>query len=383
MKYPVLSALLCALALTCLTGAAGPAAQYDWKLPAWVPPPVVPPDNPMSAAKVELGRHLFYDRRLSVDDSTACASCHLQAKGFTDGRKLALGVHGTQGVRNAMSLGNVAYFPVLTWANPNLTRLEMQVLVPLFGETPLEMGMAGREQLMLERLRSEPRYPALFAAAFPGQADPVSLSSIARALASFERTLLTFNSPYDQYKYGGEPGAISAAARRGETLFFSERMECAHCHGGFNFTDNNRHARLAFPEIGYHNTGLYNLDGNGLYPPDNHGIREFTGNPADEGKMRSPSLRNVAVTAPYMHDGSIATLQEVIRDHYAKRGKAARDGRPPNPLRSEFIEGFELTAQELDDMVAFLQSLTDRQFLEDKRFSDPWPERGARAAGGR
>jgi len=364
---------LAAIALACLTGAAGPAADYPWQLPDWVPRPVVPADNPMSAAKVELGRHLFYDKRLSVDGTIACASCHVQARAFTDGRKLPLGVHGTPGVRNAMSLGNVAYLPVLTWANPNLKLLERQLLVPLFGETPVEMGMAGQEARLLDTLRADARYRELFRAAYPDQADPYSLASVSRALASFERTLLSFDSPYDRYKYGGQPDAIGAAAKRGETLFFSERLECAHCHGGFNFTDNNLHARLAYPELGFHNTGLYNVDGKGGYPAGNHGLREFTGAPADEGKMRTPSLRNVAMTAPYMHDGSIATLREVLRDHYAIQGRAASGPRGASPLRSEFIEGFTLSAQELDDVVAFLESLTDHGFLNDPQLADPWP----------
>ncbi len=369
-------------ATSAATPAATPADDYRWALPDWMPRPVVPADNPMSAAKAELGRHLFYDKRLSADGSIACASCHLQARAFTDGRQLPLGVHGTPGVRNAMSLGNVAYLPVLTWANPNLKRLERQLLVPLFGETPVEMGMAGQEARLLDTLRADPRYPALFRAAYPeraGTPDLVSLATISRALATFERTLLSFDAPYDRYKYGGRPDAISASAKRGEALFFSERLECAHCHGGFNFTDNNLHARLADAESGFHNTGLYNRDGHGGYPAGNHGLREFTGDPADEGRMRTPSLRNVAVTAPYMHDGSIATLREVLRDHYAIQGRAASGPHGPSPLRSEFIEGFTLSAQELDDVVAFLEALTDHGFLTDPRLADPWPAGGAAA----
>jgi len=371
-----------ALAWLALTGAGPAADDYPWRLPAWVPRPVVPADNPMTPAKVELGRHLFYDRRLSADGTIACATCHVQSRGFTDGRKLPLGVHATPGVRNAMGLTNVAYFPTLTWANPNLKLLERQLLVPLFGEAPLEMGMAGQEDRMLSMLRTDARYRELFRAADPTSPDPVSLAIVARALAAFERTLLSFDSPYDRYKYGDQPDAISAAAKRGETLFFSERLECAHCHGGFNFSDNNLHARLVDPEVGYHNTGLYNLDGKGGYPADNHGIREFTGDPADEGRFRTPSLRNVAVTGPYMHDGSIATLREVLRDHYAIKGRAAGTPQGPNPLRSEFIEGFSLSKEELDDVVAFLESLTDEGFLKDPRLADPWPARPAAQGGG-
>jgi cytochrome c peroxidase len=352
-------------------GASG-ATTYHWIKPDWVPDPVVPKDNPMSEAKVELGRHLFYDKRLSLNKKMACASCHQQDKAFTDGKALSPGVNGENGVRSAMMLANVAYLPVLTWANPNVKQMEKQLLVPIFGNNPIELGMEGKEKELFARLRADPRYPAMFKKAFPQQKGAINLSTISKSIASFERSLLSFNSPYDRYKYGGEPQAISDAAKRGEKLFFGEDLECSHCHGGFNFTDNVQHAHLAFPEVGFHNTGLYNVDGKGAYPKDNPGIRAVTGDVADEGKFRTPSLRNIALTAPYMHDGSIATLKEVIRNHYALKGKAVHDGKEPNPLRDQFIEGFKVGDAEIDDLVAFLESLTDQNFVTDTRFSDPF-----------
>ena len=218
-----------------------------------------------------LGRHLFYDQRLSRDGSMACASCHEQARAFTDGKAVSKGVTGEFGTRSAMSLANVAYLPVLTWQNPQLKSLEVQSLIPLFGEHPVEMGLAGREQQLFAMLQADPVYGGLFARAFPdearqGDAALYSLATLTRALASFQRTLLSFGSPYDLYRYGGRPDALSAAAKRGEELFFGEKLECYHCHGGFNFTDNLKHARTAFAETGFHNTGLYNVDGRGAYP---------------------------------------------------------------------------------------------------------------------
>lgn len=346
--------------------------SYHWDKPEWVPDPVVPADNPMSEAKVELGRHLFYDKQLSLDNTKACASCHLQDKAFTDGRALPLGIHDTQGVRSAMMLANVAYLPVLTWANPNQKHLERQLLLPLFGISPVELGMEGKEQVLFARLGADVRYPEMFKQAFPEEQGAINLSTLSKAIASFERALLSFNSPYDRYKYGRQPEAISPAAKRGEALFYGEEMECAHCHGGFNFTDNIQHRRLPFPEIGFHNTGMYNLDGKGAYPADNHGIREVTDDPADEGKFRTPTLRNIAVTAPYMHDGSLPTLRDVIRKHYAVKGKAVSDGKESSPLRDTFIEGFAVTDAQLDDLVAFLEALTDKDFLTNPKFSDPF-----------
>ncbi len=349
---------------------------YVWDLPDWVPRPNVPENNPMSREKVELGRHLFYDRRLSADGSMSCATCHLQARAFTDGRAVSPGVNGEKGSRSAMALVNVAYLPVLTWMNPLLDTLEVQALIPLFGEHPVEMGMAGRERDIFNMFQADAHYPDLFERAFPkeaskGPAALYSLSTLTKALASFERALLSFDSPYDRYKYGNQPDAISESAKRGEVLFFGEKMECYHCHGGLNLTDNIRHERLPFPELGFHNTGLYNVDGKGAYPSKNPGIIEITGDASDRGKFRTPGLRNVAVTAPYMHDGSIATLEQVIRSHYAHAGRAGEKG-TANPLRSELLVGFELSEREVKDLVAFLNALTDERFLNNPVFSDPW-----------
>jgi cytochrome c peroxidase len=332
----------------------------------------------MSVAKVELGRHLFHDTRLSANGAMSCASCHDQARAFTDGQAISKGVTGEVGTRSAMSLANVAYLPVLTWQNPQLTSLEVQALIPLFGEHPVEMGLAGREQQLFAMFKSDATYRRLFAQAFPaeagqGEAALYSLSTLTKALASFQRSLLSFDSPYDRYRYGGQMSALGAAAKRGEELFFGEKLECYHCHGGFNFTDNLKHARTPFPELGFHNTGLYNEDGKGAYPKASPGIVEFTGEPRDAGRFRTPSLRNVAVTAPYMHDGSISTLSDVLRTHYARAGRAVHAGRAANPLRSEFIAGFEISETEIADVVAFLESLTDERFLSEPRHRSPWP----------
>lgn len=325
----------------------------------------------MTNAKVNLGRHLFYDKALSRDNTMACATCHQQDKAFTDGQALSNGVNGEPGVRSAMALSNVAYLPMLTWANPTQKQLERQMLTPIFGVNPTELGMEGQEKRLIARLNAKPVYRRMFAQAFPQQKGAITLATMTKAIASFERALLSFNAPYDRYKYGGELTAISESAKRGEALFFGEALECSHCHGGFNFTDNVRHRRLPLAEVGFHNTGLYNRDGKGAYPSDNTGIRSVTDAPADEGKFRSPSLRNIAVTAPYMHDGSIATLKEVILGHYAIKGRAAATGQP-SPIRDALIEGFKISDQELTDLLAFLDSLTDQSFLTNPAFSDPW-----------
>ncbi len=331
----------------------------------------------MSSPKVELGRWLFYDTRLSGNKTMSCATCHIQALAFTDGKPRSIGSTGEIHPRSSMSLVNVAYSSRLTWANPLLDRLEDQALTPLLGDRPVEMGLGGREDEFADLLRTEPRYRELAEQAFPGDREPYSLLNGVRAITAFVRSIVSYATPYDRY-LAGEDDAMSEAAVRGMDLFFSERLECFHCHGGFNFTDSTTHADANVDRVGYHNTGLYNIDGNGAYPVDNTGLFDMTGERRDMGRFKAPSLRNVAVTAPYMHDGSIATLAEVIA-HYERGGRlvadgpAAGDGRL-SPFKSEFLRGFEISETERADLIAFLESLTDGSVLSDERFSNPFAD---------
>jgi cytochrome c peroxidase len=354
----------------------GPAVPaYDWKLPPGFPEPFVPEDNPMTAEKVELGRHLFHDVRLSGNGTQACASCHEQARAFSDGKRTPVGSTGHAVPRNAPGLANVAYLSTYTWANPKLETLEAQALVPLFNEVPTELGLTPRLDEVLQRLREDARYPELFRAAFPEAAEPVGKDAIVKALASFQRTLLSGSSPYDRYLQG-ENGALSVSAKRGMELFFGERAECYHCHSGPHLTNSFRVKDSKLQGMQFFNTGLYDLNGQGAYPPDNPGLFEFTGRQADQGRFRVPPLRNVALTAPYMHDGSIATLGEVL-DHYIAGGRNVTegpfvgDGRT-NPNKDPLVRPFTLTAEEKADLIAFLESLTDTAFIQDPRFSNPW-----------
>jgi cytochrome c peroxidase len=349
--------------------------SYDWQLPGEIPPPLVPFDNPMSDAKVELGRWLFYDVRLSGNGTMACATCHIQALAFTDGKSRSVGSTGEVHPRSSMSLVNTAYASRLTWANHLLDKLEDQALMPLLGDRPVEMGLGGHEDRLVTLLRSEERYSELLREAFPSDAEPHSLLNTVRALAAFVRTIISYDSPYDRY-LAGDATAISEAASRGMDLFFSERLECFHCHGGFNFTDSTTHANTKIDRVGYHNTGLYNLDGDGAYPADNTGLYDMTGVRRDMGRFKAPSLRNVALTAPYMHDGSVATLENVLA-HYERGGRLIEEGADAgdgrlSPFKSEFVTGFELSEQERSDVIVFLNALTDQSVLTDSRFANPF-----------
>jgi len=351
-------------------------STFAWNLPENIPLPIEPLDNPISEAGFQLGRHLFYDRRLSGNGSQACADCHQQDLSFSDGRAVSVGSTGQFHPRNSQSLLNVAYNATLTWANPSLRTLERQIVIPLFGEDPVEQGIndSNREKV-LARIREESRYPDLFAAAFPDEGDPINYNNITRALASFVRGMVSFNTPFDRFERG-DANALSASAQRGRSLFFGEDMECFHCHGGYNFSDSTADRTMSFIERPFHNTGLFNIGGIGDFPQDNQGIFEITGDPVDMGKFRAPTLRNIELTAPYMHDGSMATLEEVI-EFYAAGGRNIETGANQgdgrfNPFKDGFINGFELTPENQADLLAFLKSLTDQSFINNDRFANPW-----------
>lgn len=368
----------CLLILLGTAALVSAADSYVWTLPKGFPRPYVPPDNPMTVAKVELGRHLFYDRRMSVNGKASCATCHRQELAFTDQRAVSVGATGESHSRSSMSLVNIAYSAVLTWSNPKLTRLEDQALVPMNGDHPVELGLKREgDSVFAPVLRSDPKYRELFAQAYPGMTDPYTTDNVTKAIASFERSIISARSPYDRYHYGGDDHAVSEAAKRGEVLFFSQQISCFRCHGGFQFSDATvSESTAGSREVEFHNTGLYNLKAPLSYPDPNVGIYEHTKAAGDVGKFKAPTLRNIAVTAPYMHDGSIATLKGVL-DHYAAGGRTITTGAHAgvghdNPNKDHLIGGFTLSAQDRADLIAFLESLTDEAVLHDPRFANPW-----------
>lgn len=376
MAGRILLAFAAALALGSPPAHAG-AKDYVWDLPRGFPKPRVPASNPMSEAKALLGRYLFYDKRMSVNGTQACASCHRRELAFTDGRATAMGATGQDHPRSAMSLVNVAYAGALTWSNPNLRSLEEQALIPLLSNHPVELGLGGGANSFLKQLPGDSVYRALFRKAFPEEKDPFTLANSAKALATFERTIISARSPYDRYHFGGDAGAIPDSAQRGEALFFGDVVAgCFRCHGGFNFTDAVAYEGSGNAPVKFHNTALYNMPGTFPYPWPNLGVYRQTRKLADIGKFKAPSLRNVALTAPYMHDGSAATLEDVL-DHYAAGGRNIPSGPyagrgHDNPYRDARITGFTLTAQNRQDLLAFLRSLTDTELTTDPRFSNPW-----------
>jgi cytochrome c peroxidase len=328
-------------------------------------PAAAPVDNVRTAEQVELGRHLFYELRLSRNQDRACGTCHEQAKGFTDGFHRAVGTEGDLHPHNTLTLVNAGSRTSLGWSYVGERTLEEQLLVPLLGDDPIEMGMGGREAQMLAMLAEDPLYAELFASAFPEDPQPVTLENLARSIAAFERTIVSVDAPLDRY-LRGEEDAIDDAAKRGWELFASAEVGCMGCHGGLDYDE----------PLGWYNIGLYDIDGFGSYPESAQGLIESTGEPSDMGRFRTPTLRNLEYTKPYMHDGSVISLEDALDIHLAggrnvQSGPFVGDGRA-NPYKSELIQPIELTPQQRSDLLALLRALGDASLVTDPRLASPF-----------
>jgi cytochrome c peroxidase len=293
-------------------------------IPEGLATPIVPVDSPLTLERVELGRKLFFDPILSEDRTIACASCHIPEKGFSGGTAKSKGIHGLQGRRRSPSLLNRSLGTAFFWDGRAKT-LEDQALKPL--ADPTEMGTS--VELITTRLKADSTYNSLFTRAFPEEG--VSAQNLARALASFQRVLLRGNSPIDRFRKG-ERDQASVEAAHGFWLYES-KGGCWRCHSGSNFTDEK-----------FHNTGV----SWGREPLD-LGRFEHTGEQEDRGRFKTPSLRGVELTAPYMHDGSLATLEDVI-EFYDRGGVR-------NPNLDSAIKPLNLSSSEKKALVAFLKSL--------------------------
>jgi cytochrome c peroxidase len=334
-------------------------------------------DNPFSKEKAELGRHLFYDRRLSINNTKACSSCHAQEFSFTDSYSRSIGALGDLLQRNAKPLINIVFEKYLTAADSAIHFPESQINNPLFNEHPVELGLRGNEQEMLKRIKRDKYYQQQFKKAFSSERNPVSLKNVQYAIAAFVKTILSFNSPYDNYVFRKDSAALGKQAINGMKLFFSEKLNCSSCHSGINFSTPQ--LKMANGETDfYFNTGLYNLDGKGSYPAYDQGLIALTKIPADMGKYKVPTLRNLAFTAPYFHDGSAATLDEAIavyenggRNMLA--GQLKGDGRN-NPYKHTLVNGFNLNSQERKELLSFLLSLSDSSVLKNPAYANPFSD---------
>lgn len=327
---------LAATSLLWVAGAALGAGGLVVEPPPGLPPVPVPAHNPMTEAKVELGRRLFFDRKLSSDGTISCADCHRPDRAYADTVVLSQGVRGQLSPRNTPSLVNVAYRRQLMW-DGRANSLEAQARYPLTHPREMAMTRARVEAVV----RADAEYPQLFDAAFG--TPRIDFDRVSWALASYQRTLVAADSPFDQYFFEGEATALTPAARRGWALF-QGKAGCIRCH---RFT-----AQAPFFSDGaYHNTGI---TWDRVELPD-LGRYRHTRERDDKGRFRTPSLRNVALTAPYMHDGRFATLDDVVEFYVA--------GGIPNRFLDPLLEPLALTEEERRDLVRFLESLTSPQWI--------------------
>ena len=314
----------------------GELTPYEYELRDGWHEPSIPINNPITHESIALGKALFYDVSLSVDSTISCASCHKASNGFADSVPLSKGVEGRLGFRNSGTLTNVAYLPYFN-RDGGVKTLDIFSSVPI--EDHQEMGF----NLLLagKRLRSDSKYQEASRKIYGRDLDGFVIT---RALASFLRTFISDNSRYDQYLESKDESLLNDAEKRGMALFFSPKAQCSNCHMGQLFSD-----------FSFQNNGLYDS-----YAHKDRGRERITLEPSDEGRFRVATLRNIALTAPYMHDGSLPTLESVLR-HYANHGSSHKN-------KSKIIDRIDISPEEEKDIVAFLKTLTDDEFIQNPDF---------------
>lgn len=311
------------------------AEESFYQKPDYFPEMVFPEGNEFTNARWEFGKMLFFDKRLSINNTISCATCHKQEFGLADNTPFSAGVFGRAGISNVPSLANIGYNPYFL-REGGVPTLEQQVLVPIQEHNEFNNDIV----LLCQELNLDTTYNRLAAENYDRSFDPFVLT---RAISLYQRTFISGNSAYDQHEFQ-QKKVLNASQLRGKDLFFNSQNQCGTCHSGFNFTD-------------------YSFKNNGLYLNyTNAGRGRVTTNAIDSATFKVPSLRNIELTAPYMHDGSLATLEGVI-DHYNSGGVA-------HPNKSSLIKPLGLTNQEKEDLIAFLTSLTDYEFVNDVRFSE-------------
>lgn len=327
--------------------------------------------HPEDISLADLGHRLFFDTRLSYNNTKSCASCHDPKFAFTDGYRRSITASGDRVMHNAPSLVNVSQYSFFDWANPSVTTLLKQSDRPMLSVTPVELGMRGNEDQILHRLQRDSIYAHGFPALF-STVEPISIQNIKKALEAYVLSIRSTSSPYDRF-VGGDSRALTPEAKKGMILFFSSTLKCATCHPPPYFTTA---AITKNPDSIYFNTGLYNVLNRGLYPSEDNGIRQVTRRTEDDGKFKTPGLRNIELTGPYTHDGSVNSLDEMI-DIYKRGGRLIENGPfkgdgKLNPDKHKNITGFPLSAEEKKQLIMFLVSLTDSSVLVNPKFQNPF-----------
>lgn len=335
-----------------ITGPYNPQAAII-TAPAYLGTPIIPADNPLTEEGIFLGRTLFFDPILSADSTMACAGCHFQNLNFTDGLAKSVGIQGIQTKRSSMALTNLVFLRRDFFWDGAAESLEAQALLPIEAHDELNDSWENVEA----KLQRHPDYPRLFRAAFGiDKKSEMTRELTVKAIAQFERILVSYNSKFDQVVWRNE-GEFTEEEQLGKELFEVETAitighpGCTHCHSGPNFSDNN-----------FHNNGLDDVPNLNAFNDKGRGA--VTGIIYDNGKFRTPSLRNIALSAPYMHDGRFQTLEEVL-DHYAAGGHGVEN-------ENVNIRPFDLSPEEKRALIAFLHTLTDTTFSQNPAFGRPF-----------
>ncbi len=322
--------------------------------------------TPQHNLDAQIGRLLFFDTRLSINKTKSCASCHNPKLAFTDGELTSKGAFGDTVKRNAPTLINLADNETFNWADEKIVTLQQQSSIPLFGKHPVEMGNDSINNELLQFVFKDEKYLPLF------NQKGISTLNWRMAkdfIAAFVTQLKFHNSKYDLWKK--KKVKFSEDELAGEKLFFSDKTNCRKCHSSNDF-DEPEFTRMNH----YQNIGLYNIGRDSLYAHNDNGLYNETNDRDDIGKFKIPSLRNIAITAPYFHDGTAANLNEVI-EHYARggrlieKGEFAGDGKL-HPSKNQFVEGFTITTKEKKQLISFLNTLTDTSYLADKFYTNPF-----------
>ncbi|MBM3918076.1 MAG: cytochrome-c peroxidase [Sphingomonadales bacterium] len=328
---------------------------YTWTTRPFFPPPILPSDNPLTLQGVELGRHLFYEKKMSGDNSQSCASCHRLNYAFSDSlQRYSTGIDGIAGTRNSMALFNLTWHTRFFW-DGRAPGLRQQVLMPI--QDPIEMHQTLPETV--RKISETTKYKALFGSAF--RSEEVTPDRIARALEQFLLTVVSGDSRFDRFRQNPVANPLSASEQRGFDLFMREYSapstgrprgaDCFHCHGGHLFRVD------AFFD-------------NGLDEQPATGYESVTGSASDRGKFKASSLRNITLTAPYMHDGRFSTLEEVL-EHYSHHLKNSPNLDPNLRVANQSEGGLNLSSQDKQDIIAFLHTLTDSSFISNPAYKMP------------
>lgn len=359
MKTKLGLAILCLGLFSCKKDKPNEPTPYTFTIPSGYPQPLQPSDNITMQEGVELGRHLFYDTRLSGNNSMSCATCHKQEHAFSDNLRFSTGINGQVGTRNSMSLVNLAFNPNQTFFwDGRAETIEKQIFEPV--RNPIEM--ASDWNTVVQKVKAEPLYKDLFINAFGS--DAVDSVRISKAIAQFLRTIISFEAPFDKWARG--EGTLTAQELNGLNLIQSQtKGDCFHCH--------NSSDRL-FSRYGHTNNGL---DPQSAWsnPNFDFGRYKITGVASDKAKFKVPTLRNIMLTAPYMHDGRFATIEDVLVEHYLTGGQVSETIDPLmeySPQIRPNDPGLNLTPQEVQDIIAFLHTLTDTDLTTNPKFSNPW-----------